>query len=271
MEFLIGVNLVELLPAAQEAWARFVATAPAILAGFVPQFRVYTREQMETVRAQAVPALGPRYASTEHVWIVLGSAFFKSAPEEQILTLLHEAAHVYFYLGPLRTHTIESIDVWRRERDRRLRSAFDDLQDAKYDLAFKFKTFVDEILAEQLVQRRYPALAADRRAMYLRMREETARSGAIDQTHIPLRCHSCLYELVRNDLGVSISAGSPERAGFERMATDLVARITRECPAAAELLAIRPGLLTIDVDIEPYDFSPFEEMWTRVMATPAAS
>ena len=80
---------------------------------------------------------------------------------------------------------------------------------------------------------------------------------------------SMLYEIVRNDLGASISADSSDRVVFDRLADDLVQRLTRDCADVEALLAMRPRLLAVDLDQPPYDFAPFDSMWDRVMRTDA--
>jgi hypothetical protein len=222
---------------------------------------------MGTARAQTVPGIGPRYRTREHISVVLGPTFFQSLPDEQTLTLLHEFGHVYLDLNGLRGHTIETIDAWHIERDRRLRDDCDDFADAKHDLGFMFRSFVDEVLAEQYLQRRFSAFSGQRRVMYLAMREEIARRGTLDRTHLPLRCYSILYELLRNDLGVTISSGAPERSEFERLGNALQQRLHRECSGADALLLIRPNLLAVDFDSPPYDLRAFEDMWIRVMGS----
>ena len=51
------------------------------------------------------------------------------------------------------------------------------------------------------------------------------------------------------------------------MATAPVERL-RGSANADDLLAIRPRLIAADIDQQPYDFEPFDHMWTKVTTTP---
>jgi hypothetical protein len=268
VQLLVGPANPERLNATKTAWKSFADAVPGALHGLSPDFQVYTVSDVAGGRAEAVPRIGPRHERYEHVWIALGDGFFASGQSEQTLTLLHESAHVFCYLGPLRNRTIGSIEIWRAERDRRM-NAMDETKffDNRYDLAFKFRTFIDEIFAEQVVQRRVKPLAAERLSMYRNMRQDIARKDPFAPMDRELRCFGLLYEIVRNDLGALISTDAENREAFAQMATALIERL-RGWANAEDLLAMRPRLNAADVDQQPYDFEPFDQMWTKVTKTP---
>ena len=140
----------------------------------------------------------------------------------------------------------------------------------KHNIACKFLNFADEILAEQLLRVRHPNVAADRASDYVEMRLETAASGQIDRVDSRLRCWAILYEIVRNDLGVAITANSEHVRTFTEVADRLVERLKRDCSDVSDdLLSRREGLLRVDVRRADNNFGPFDDAFQTILNIPA--
>lgn len=77
--------------------------------------------------------------------IILSVGFFDRPAIERKLTLLHECIHIRFMLGSLRDRVIESHELEARHEILALERLF---LTQRLDLAFKFRSLVDEILAE---------------------------------------------------------------------------------------------------------------------------
>ena len=257
----------ERIPDCRNVWDRFSEKFPGEIP-LEPSFRIYGANEIPAIAMSRV-FIGPRYKTTPHVWIILGERFFASPEPRPMITMLHEAMHVQLNVGRLRERNIESIqiDADQTTRGLRIRDATEFSFEAdKYDLAVKFRTLIDEILVEQLVQRRFPGYSDARSQQYREMRENTAQRRQIDTVDVDLRCWAILYEIARNDLGVSLATNESDRLVCRNLAASLEDRLIRTCRDDAEsLLSLRPRLLTATLDQPNIDFSPYDEGFSRIM------
>jgi hypothetical protein len=212
-----------------------------------------------------IPDIGPGFEDDERIWVVMGATFFGTPQAEQNLTLIHETCHARLCLGTLRERTIQSIALQRYEQARRNREVNLRAND-RYDTAFMFRTFNEEILAERMLRELHPGLARERVQMYRRMREQFDINGGADRMIPELRPFGLLYEIARNDLGEALSFDANDRNEFARMGRAREATLLADYQNAADYLVHRQRLQNPDIPVLPA-LSAFDELWNEVMRT----
>jgi len=246
---------------AVEAWRKLAEGAPELVVDFVPDFRPCDH-RINSIAASLLE-YDLAYKPTNGL-LVLGERFFEMQDESrQTLTMLHEVIHLVLKLGPLASRSVESEKLYQSE-SRRLGGNPTDFQFGQHTVAKCFRLFAEEVLAEQFLRRRRPQNAEARVAMYREMRERSAPT-ILENVPSEFHCFGKLYEMVRNDLGTSISARAEDRTAFEQLAEGFRGQLEARCSDGADQLAMRPRLLGVDLDRPPYDFTPFDQMWDRVM------
>jgi hypothetical protein len=252
---------------ATAAWQRLAAAEPGLAAAFDCAFRICDHRIGQTIAAAGL--VFDSQTRPAHGLLTLGARFFEAAEEDRLLTMMHEAIHLVLYWTILRDRAIESETLRLAESARQgpMPSAFDV---ERLNGAKSFRLFVDEVLAEQYLQRRCPDHAAARVKRYLGLREDK-RATALTDVRAELRCYGLLYEIACNDLGAQISTHTEARQLFASFADADAAELAAGCGDPEALLAMRPRLLGVDLDRPPYDFTPYDEMWDRVITTPKAA
>lgn len=205
----------------------------------------------------------------------MGAGFFAAPEAEQHLTLIHETCHARLYLTSMRERAIETIRLQRLENARRdyawqhraLRNRVADLcENDKYDTAFLFRTFNEEVLAERLLVKLQPSLVQQRVEMFRAMRESFEARGGVGRMIPELQSFGLLYEIARNDLGAALSMTDRDRDQFNRMATERHTDLQRY-PNAGQLLAYRIALQEPKFPPPPA-LSVFDQLADMVMAVP---
>jgi hypothetical protein len=216
--------------------------------------------------AGALLFAGPRYPR-EFALMLVSPGFFQRERRERTLTLLHECSHLRFMLGTMRGKVIETIEL---ERTYGLSDDVTDPEERRFlsqriILAFDYRNFVDEIVAEFYLKTTYPAYARDRLLYYLDMRRGSSKLW--QQAEPSLRPAALLYEILRNELGVRLSESEPQGAEFKAMSIDLDRELRQRCSSDeyAQHLAIKDRLLRTTLEPLTYDDAAITEAFMSVM------
>jgi hypothetical protein len=213
---------------------------------------------------------GPLYRTTEFALILLSPAFFEKSENQQFLTLLHESIHLRFMLGPLRERVIESLDLYRRLETPD--DVTDDTQrlflNQRLAIAFQFRNFIDEIVAELFLRKTYPAYLRRRIEHYAEMRRATL---SLWKKALPtLQRHEISHEILRNELGVRLAKGEQEADELRLMSATLDEELQRQCSSDeyARHLILKDEVMSITLEPLSFDGSAFDHAFRTVIEIP---
>lgn len=227
---------------AEEAWHKLVGAVGDPVAGMETTFENDASNTRDGGLAQAIPEIGPGYGDDERMRIVMPARFFDQQEQDQLLTLLHETCHVRLMLSTARPRALETIRLQAIEQTRRDGDprGYQLAENDKFDTAQMYRHFIEEVMAERMLATSYPDWAERRTDKYLAMRRGSV--NGMNRMVDELRCYGLLYELARNDLGVSMSRTDDQHDAFSAMADRLATRLETECADGPALLGHRDGL-----------------------------
>jgi hypothetical protein len=245
---------VELLDHATEAWRVFCQA----IGDDIPfeASRVYFQESARP--ANGIAAC--RYFTNgdprrESCWILMSRSFFHLPERRRYLTLLHECIHLRFLMGSMRDRAVELDEL---ERDHCPANAGDANEQQFYEhrlhLAFWYRSFVDEIVAELHLKAHYQAYLRERIVYYLEMRRGSFAKREQDTVAPSLKPHTVLFEILRNELGVLFAEGHPEAAEFTNMARELGGELRRLCTEAELVSHMETKRRLLLVSLEPLTY-----------------
>jgi hypothetical protein len=199
-------------------------------------------------RCQNMPNVSARTAVINAVPTVELYDYFLGMPSEnQVLCLIHELIHVRLLTGPFHEHHLVTESRWM---------TFHDIGHGPCDrqrraLMGHLANYIDEVAAEVFLRHHYPNLASKRAANIAGafLKREWAAVAVPE-----LRCLAVLLDLLQARLALMLGQSAELRAALEGRVTMAESALMATMPIQqAEILALIPRLLQVDVDSGAFD------------------